>query len=58
MLLAKNIRQLRPNKKLSNKFLGPFTIREVVSAYTHTYRLKLPAGYRIYNVFYVSLLEL
>jgi hypothetical protein len=58
MLSAKNIRQLRPNKKLSNKFLGPFTIREAVGAYTQAYWLELLAGYRIYDVFYVSLLEL
>jgi hypothetical protein len=57
MLSAKNIRQLRPNKKLSDKFLGPFTIREVVGAYVQAYRLELLAGYHIYDVFYVSLLE-
>jgi hypothetical protein len=57
MLSANNIRQLRPNKKLSDKFLGPFIIREVVGAYAQEYRLELLAGYCIYDVFHVLLLE-
>jgi hypothetical protein len=55
MLSAKNIRQLRPSKKLSDRYLGPFSVTKVVG--TQAYELKLPAGYKIHPVFHVSLLE-
>jgi len=57
MLSAKNIRQLRPNKKLSSKFLGPFEVLEVIGDHGQAYRLKLPSTYKVHNVFHVSLLE-
>ena len=57
LLSAKNIRQLRPNKKLSNRFLGPFEVIEIVGDHGQAYKLKLPPTYKIHNVFHVSLLE-
>ncbi len=57
MLAAKNIRQLRPNRKLADKFLGPFRVKEIIGSHGQSYRLTLPEGYRIHNVFHVSLLE-
>jgi hypothetical protein len=57
MLLAKNIRQLRPSKKLADRYLGPFEIAEVVGTHRQAYRLILPDGYKIHPVFHVSLLE-
>ena len=56
MLLIKNLKQKRSNKKLSNKIINLFIIRNVVDK--QAYRLALSLIYRIYNVFYMSLLEL
>ena len=55
MLSAKNLKQKRPSKKLSHKFLGPFRILEAVGK--QAYRLALPTTYRIHPVFHVSYLE-
>ena len=33
MLLAKNIRQLRPSKKLADRYLGPFEVIAVVGTH-------------------------
>ena len=56
MLLIKNLKQKRSNKKLSNKIIDLFIIRNVVDK--QAYRLALSLIYRIYNVFHISLLEL
>ncbi len=55
MLATKNLKQKRPSKKLSHKFVGPFRIVDKVGA--QAYRLLLPSTYRIHNTFHVSLLE-
>jgi hypothetical protein len=52
---SRNIRTLRPQKKLDWKNLGPFRITEVISPYA--YRLDLPASMRIHPVFYVDRLR-
>lgn len=52
---ARNIRTLRPTKKLDWKNCGPFKITEVVSPWA--YRLLLPDPMRIHPVFHVSLLR-
>lgn len=52
---ARNIRTLRPQKKLDWKNLGPFRISKVISP--HAYRLDLPSSMRIHPVFNVSLLR-
>jgi hypothetical protein len=57
MLRAKNIRQLRPSVKLSDRYLGPFRVSEVVGSHRQAYRLELPRSYKIHDVFHVSLLE-
>ena len=56
MLLIKNLKQKRSNKKLSNKIIDLFIIRNVVDK--QAYRLALSLIYRIYNVFHMLLLEL
>lgn len=55
MLATKNLKQKRPSKKLSYKFVGPFRIVDKVGA--QAYRLLLPSKYCIHNTFYISLLE-
>jgi len=57
MLLAKNLRQLRPNKKLADRYLGPFEVETTVGSHGQAYKLKLPPTYKIHPVFHVSLLE-
>ncbi len=57
VLAAKNIRQLRPNKKLSDRYLGPFEVLEAVGKHGQAYRLKLDPSFKIHDVFHVSLLE-
>ncbi|KFY17374.1 hypothetical protein V491_05015 [Pseudogymnoascus sp. VKM F-3775] len=57
ILAAKNIKQLRPNRKLADKYLGPFRVRQVVGGHAQAYRLELPPAYQIHDVFHVSLLE-
>ena len=52
---ARNIKTLRPLKKLDWKNLGPFRIKEIISP--HAYKLDLPASMRIHPVFNVSLLR-
>ena len=56
MLSTKNLKQKRSNKKLSNKTIDSFIIRNAVDK--QAYRLALSLIYRIHNVFYVSLLKL
>ena len=55
MLSTKNLRQKRPSRKLSHKFIGPFRIQDLVGK--QAYRLTLPSSYQIHNVFHVSHLE-
>ncbi|KAL0160101.1 hypothetical protein M9458_043826, partial [Cirrhinus mrigala] len=44
-----------PSKKLSPRYIGPFTIHSQINAVT--YRLNLPPQYRISSSFHVSLLK-
>ena len=55
MLATKNLTQKRPSKKLVYKFIGLFRIINKIGA--QAYRLFLPPIYKIYNIFYISLLE-
>ena len=55
LLSAKNLKQKRSNKKLSDKAIGPFRVRKRIG--TQAYHLWLPPAYRIHPVFHVSLLE-
>ena len=43
------------NKKLENKFFGPFQVFYTVEK--QVYKLELPTKWKIYIIFYVSLLE-
>jgi transposase InsO family protein len=52
---ARNLRTLRPQKKLDWKNIGPFKVLEAISPYA--YKLELPAAIRVYPVFHVNLLR-
>ena len=55
VLATKNLKQKRPSKKLSHRFIGPFEMDKIVGK--QTYHLILPPNYRIHPVFHVLLLE-
>jgi len=55
MLTTKNLKIKALSPKLTPRFVGPFRVLDAVGS--QAYRLALPNGYRIHNVFYVSLLE-
>ena len=53
---AEHIRSTRPSKKLSEKFLGPYTI--IAQVGSHSFTLRLPDSMRaVHPVFHVSQLE-
>ena len=56
MLIIKDLKQKRSNKKLLNKTINSFIIRNRIEM--QVYRLTLSFIYQIYNVFYISLLKL
>src|SRR5258707_12514613 len=55
-LEARNLKLQVPSRKLSQKRTGAFEITQVVSSVA--FRLKLPAQWKIHNVFHASLLSL
>ena len=55
MLIIKNLKQKRSNKKLFHKFINSFRIINKIRA--QIYRLFLSITYRIHNIFYVFLLK-
>ena len=55
MLIIKNLKQKRSNKKLFYKFVNFFRIIDKIRA--QIYRLLLSITYRIYNIFYIFLLK-
>lgn len=47
--------KIKRNKKLDNKFFGPFQVLHIVRK--QVYKLELPTKLKIYDVLYMSLLE-
>ncbi len=56
MLLIKNLKQKRLDKKMSHKYIELFRIKNKIK--TQTYSFILSNIYQIYNTFYVLFLEL
>ena len=54
-LSTKNIKTIRPYKKLDYKIIGPY---EIISKKGYSYEFALPVGSNIKNVFYTGLLRL
>lgn len=54
-LSTRDIRMRLPSKKLSPRFIGPFTIVKQINPVT--FKLQLPPHYRIHSTFHVSLLK-
>lgn len=52
---TRNLKMERPSKKLSEKYIGPYPITEVVSPLA--YRIELPRSMGNHNVFHTSLLR-
>jgi len=55
MLSAKNLKQKKLNKKLSNKLLKFFHIQKFIDK--QTYHFNLSAIYKIHSIFHVFLLK-
>ena len=55
MLAARNLRQWRLSRKLSDWYLGSFRIINILG--TQAYKLKLSENWKIHSVFHVSLLK-
>ncbi len=55
MLSAKNLKQKKLNKKLSNKMIEFFCIQELIDK--QTYYLDFSIIYKVHSVFHVFLLE-
>ena len=56
MLSAKNLKQKKLSKKLSNKMIKLFRIQELINK--QTYHFDLSIIYRVHFIFHVSLLKL
>ena len=56
MLSAKNLKQKKLSKKLSNKMIEFFHIQKLINK--QTYHLDFSIIYRVYSVFHVFLLKL
>ena len=57
LVSTKNLRQKRPSRKLSQKFLGPYQVDKVVGMHGLAYKLYILVFMRLHLVFPISALE-
>lgn len=55
MVDRRNLTLKNKSQSLLNKWLGPFTVTEVISR--HVYKLDIPSNYYLHNVIHTSLLK-
>jgi transposase InsO family protein len=57
LLSTKHLRPRRPSRKLTDKFIGPYQIEEVVGDHGLAYKLRLPSSIRLHSTFPITSLE-
>ncbi|PHH91531.1 hypothetical protein CDD83_77 [Cordyceps sp. RAO-2017] len=57
LISTKSLPLRRPTKKLTEKYVGPYQIEQVVGGHKLAYRLRLPSTVKIHNVLPISSLE-
>lgn len=57
LLSTKHLRQRRPNRKLADKFIGPYQIVKKIGNHGLAFKLRLPPTARIHPVFPITSLE-
>jgi hypothetical protein len=57
LLSTKHLRPWRPSRKLTDKFIGPYQIEEVIGDHRLAYKLQLPSSVRLHSTFPITSLE-
>ncbi|KAJ6436038.1 hypothetical protein O9K51_11434 [Purpureocillium lavendulum] len=57
LISTKHLPLRRPTRKLTEKYVGPYQVEQVIGGHKLAYRLRLPSTVKIHNVLPVSSLE-